>query len=901
MSELYHYGTPRHSGRYPWGSGKDPQRSKSFREEIKELKKQGMTETQIAEGFGMSTTQLRATISLEKAAQRKADSAQALRLKEKGYSNVEIGKRMGINESSVRNLLDPAMQERAAITEATANMLRQQVDEKKYLDVGAGVENHIGVSRTKLNTAIAELEQEGYKLQYLQTEQLGTGKKTTIKVLTKDDVPYSELSKNRAEIRTITDWTEDNGRSYLGLEPIKNVSADRIKVRFAEEGGTDMDGVIQLRRGVEDLSLGDAKYAQVRIGVDDTHYLKGMAIYSDDMPDGVDIVFNTNKSESVGKMGAMKRQKDDLDNPFGATVRQKHYTDSNGKDQLSPINIVGFPTKPESGEEGSWDTWSKTLSSQFLSKQSPSLAQQQLKIAYDIQKSEFDEIMTITNPAVKTRLLDSFADDCDSKAVHLKAAALPRQGSKVLIPMATLKETECYAPTYRNGEHLALVRYPHAGTFEIPVVTVNNRNPEGKNVLGNARDAIGIHSKTASRLSGADFDGDTVLTIPYTKQLQVSKALEDLAVFDPKTAYPKYDGMKVITAKNKQTEMGKVSNLITDMTLKGATPEEIARAVRHSMVVIDSEKHELNYQQSYIDNGIAELKVRYQGGTLSQPKGASTLISRASSEIRVPSRRPVTKKDVETDPSLAGLVRKNDYSVDPVTGKKVTVPKNETYVNSKGKVITKQEKSTKMYETDDAHTLSSGTQMERIYGDYANSMKSLGDEARRASVTIPSTKYSPSAKAAYQAEVDSLKAKLSIATSNKPLERQAQLLANSVVAAKKADNPDLTASEIKKIKGQALEEARARTGAKKEQIVITDREWEAIQAGAISQNTLTQILNNGNLDDIKQLATPRTSTGLTASQTARAQRLLNAGYTQAEVADQLGISTSTLNKALKGD
>ena len=347
--------------------------------------------------------------------------------------------------------------------------------------------------------------------------------------------------------------------------------------------------------------------------------------------------------------------------------------------------------------------------------------------------------------------------------------------------------------------------------------------------------------------------------------------------------------------------MGKVSNLITDMTLKGATPEEIARAVRHSMVVIDSEKHELNYQQSYIDNGIAELKVRYQGGTLSQPKGASTLISRASSEIRVPSRRPVTKKDVEADPSLAGLVRKNDYSVDPVTGKKVTVPKNETYVNSKGKVVTKQEKSTKMYETDDAHTLSSGTQMERIYGDYANSMKSLGDEARRASVTIPSTKYSPSAKAAYQDEVDSLKAKLSIATSNKPLERQAQLLANSVVAAKKADNPDLTASEIKKIKGQALEEARARTGAKKEQIVITDREWEAIQAGAISQNTLTQILNNANLDDIKQLATPRTSTGLTASQTARAQRLLNAGYTQAEVADQLGISTSTLNKALKGD
>ena len=901
MSELKHYGTPRHSGRYPWGSGETPQRSKSFRQEIKELKAKGLTEKQIADGFGMSTTQLRATISLEKAAQRKADSAEALRLKEKGYSNVEIGKRMGINESSVRNLLDPAMQERASITESTANMLRQQVEDKNYLDVGAGVENHIGVSRTKLNTAIAELEQDGYKLQYLQTEQLGTGKKTTIKVLTKEDVTYSDLVKNKDQIRTITDWSEDGGRSYLGLEPIKNVNSSRVQVRFSEDGGSDMDGVIQLRRGAQDLSLGDSKYAQVRIGVDGTHYLKGMAIYSDDLPDGVDIMFNTNKSSAVGKMGAMKSQKDDQDNPFGATVRQKHYIDSNGKDQLSPINIVGFPTKPESGEEGSWDTWSKTLSSQFLSKQTPALAQKQLKIAYDVQKSEFDDIMAVTNPAVKARLLDPFADDCDSKAVHLKAAALPRQGSKVLIPLTSLKDDECYAPTYKNGEKLALVRYPHAGTFEIPVVTVNNRSQEGKAVLQNAKDAIGINPKAASRLSGADFDGDTVLTIPYNKQLAVSGALKGLEDFDPKTAYPKYDGMKVISPKNKQTEMGKVSNLITDMTLKGASQDEIAAAVRHSMVVIDAEKHELNYQQSYIDNGIAALKVKYQGGTLSQPKGASTLISRSSSEIRVPTRRPVTKADIVNDPSLSGVVRKNNYSVDPTTGKKVTIPKNETYVNSKGKTVTKQEKSTKMFETDDAHTLSSGTAMEKVYGDYANSMKALGDQARQASVLIPSTKYSPSAKAAYADEVASLKSKLAIASSNKPMERQAQLLANSVVSMKRAANPDLTNSDIKKIKGQALEEARLRTGAKKQTIEITDKEWEAIQAGAISQNTLTQILNNADLDAVKQLATPRSSTGLSAAKTAQARALLDRGYTLAEVAEQLGVSVTTINNAVKGD
>ena len=191
--------------------------------------------------------------------------------------------------------------------------------------------------------------------------------------------------------------------------------------------------------------------------------------------------------------------------------------------------------------------------------------------------------------------------------------------------------------------------------------------------------------------------------------------------------------------------------------------------------------------------------------------------------------------------------------------------------------------------------------MEKVYGDYANSMKALGDQARQASVLIPSTKYSPSAKATYADEVASVKSKLAIASSNKPMERQAQLLANSVVSMKRAANPDLTNSDIKKIKGQALEEARLRTGAKKQTIEITDKEWEAIQAGAISQNTLTQILNNADLDAVKQLATPRSSTGLSAAKIARARALLDRGYTLAEVAEQLGVSVTTINNAVKGD
>src|SRR5690606_19993621 len=112
-------------------------------------------------------------------------------------------------------------------------------------------------------------------------------------------------------------------RTLLNIEPPKSIDPKRIEVRYAEDGGADMDGVIQVRRGVDDVSLGGAKYAQVRIAVGDTHYLKGMAMYTDDLPDGVDLRFNTNKSDKGDKLAAMKPLKDDPDNPFGATISQR--------------------------------------------------------------------------------------------------------------------------------------------------------------------------------------------------------------------------------------------------------------------------------------------------------------------------------------------------------------------------------------------------------------------------------------------------------------------------------------------------------------------------------------------------------------------------------------------------
>jgi DNA-binding CsgD family transcriptional regulator len=900
---LKHYGTPRHSGRYPYGSGDDPQqRDKDFLGYVRALSESGLSEVEIATGLGITTSELRARKSIEKNQVRIQATAQAERLKAKGMSNVAIGKRMGLNESSVRALLDPSLKAKADITSTTANVLRDAVKKDTLIDIGAGVESYVGVSRTKLNTAIKVLEDEGYTVHYLKTQQLGTGKFTTVKVLAPPGMSYSDVSKNRASVKTIGAYTEDSGRSYFGLEPIKSISRDRIMIRYAEDGGKDKDGVIELRRGVEDLSLGTKKYGQVRVGVDGTHYMKGMAIYADNMPKGVDVIYNSNKKKGTDPDKVFKEMKDDPDNPFGSVVRQKKYLDKNGKEQLSALNIVN--------EEGDWTNWSKNISSQVLSKQTPALAKKQLELAKNIKVEELEEIMSLTNPVVKRRLLESFADDADAAAVHLKAAALPRQASHVILPVPSMKENEIYAPNYRNGEPVVLIRHPHGGTFEIPELRVNNKNPDAKRILGDAVDAVGIHPKVAERLSGADFDGDTVLVIPNkNKDIKTSPSLKALKDFDTKTAYPPYDGMKTIdggvynaatgkvdygskkpSGAPKQMQMGVVSNLITDMTIRGATPDEIARAVKHSMVVIDAEKHHLDYKRSAVDNNIADLKRKYQGG---ERAGASTLVSRASSEIRV-GYREEGKKVVNPK---TGKERR--VYVDPKTGEKLYQVTGETYTNKQGKVVPKTIATTRMAEAKDARKLSSGTLIEGIYADHANALKSLANKARLAAINTPNLVYSPLAKKTHAEEVASLRTKLVMANRNKPLERKAQLLANSIVSAKRAANPDIDPADLKKIKGQALEEARARTGAHKQKIEITDKEWSAIQMGAVSHNTLTQIVQNTDLDAIKQRSTPRSTILMSGARLQRAKAMKSAGYTASEIADALGVSTTTVQDAIK--
>ena len=895
---LMHYGMPRRSGRYPWGSGDNPyQHSGDFLSRVDELKKQGLKETDIAKTMGLTTTQLRTQMSLAKDERRVLQVATAKGLREKGYSLNEIADKMGFNnDSSVRSLLNETSEARMNQAKATAEFLKKQIDEKGMIDVGTGVERELGISKEKLNQALYMLELEGYPVYGGRVPQAtNPGKFTTLSVICPPGTEHKDIY-DFENIHSLKDYISyDDGDSFKkAFEYPESMSSDRLKIRYAEDGGVNKDGVIEIRRGVEDLSLGDSHYAQVRIMVDGTHYLKGMAVYSDNLPDGVDVLFNTNKKTGTPMTDVLKKVKDDPDNPFGSLIKerggQSYYDDPNGKytdpvtgkkQSLSLIN--------KRAEEGDWGEWSDHLPSQFLSKQSMTLIKKQLGLAAADKQAEFDEICSLTNPTVKKALLKSFSDDCDAAAVHLQAAALPRQKYQVILPLTSIKDGEVYAPNYKDGETVALIRYPHGGTFEIPILTVNNKQLEGRKVLGNTpADAIGINSKVAERLSGADFDGDTVMVIPCNSsrskvKITSTPALKGLEGFDPKL---EYGGKKEGTfkpMKNTQTEMGKISNLITDMTLKGATQDELARAVRHSMVVIDAEKHKLDYKQSEIDNGIASLKKKYQGTMDADGRyheGAATLISRAKSETSVLKRKGSPK--INDDGSLS-------Y-------KEVI----EEYTDKDGKIKVRTQKSTKMAETRDARTLSSGTPQEEAYADYANKMKSLANQARKEMVNTGKTAYSASAKAAYEPEVTSLMAKLNVALKNAPRERQAQVIANATVAAKKKDNPDMTSSEIKKANQQALSSARASVGAKRNSIEITDREWEAIQAGAISENKLTQILNNTNIDTLRQMATPRATTSLSTAKVNRISAMSNSGYSTSEIADALGVSTSTVSKYLNG-
>ena len=938
---LIHYGMPRRSGRYPWGSGEDPyQHDRDFLGRIEELKKTGWTETpeNIKKEFGLSTTQYRAQKGLAKDERRMLNVARAKSLKEDGLGDSEIARKISeelgrdVNESTVRSWLNAESESRMKKARETADFIREQIDKKGMIDVGAGVSHELNISKEKLDQALAILESEGYPVYGGRVPQVtNPSQKTTIKVVCPPGTEHKDIY-NYENIHSLNEYiSRDGGDTYeKKFHYPESMDSKRLMIRYKEDGGVDKDGVIELRRNVPDLSLGESRYSQVRILVDGDRYLKGMALYSDDMPDGVDVIFNTNKSKDVPMRDVLKKIKDDPDNPFGSAIKdvtqggQYWYDPKTGERVSASTKGAKLGLINKRADEGDWTEWKDALPSQFLAKQSRSLAKKQLDLAVADKTDEYNEISSLTNPTIKKHLLMKYADECDSAAVHLQAAALPGQKYHVIIPITSMKDTEVYAPNYENGTELALIRYPHGGTFEIPILKVNNKQPLAKKLIGtDSIDAVGINSKVAERLSGADFDGDTVMCIPTNDKAGKVKIistppLKGLEGFDPKTAYPERKGMKYmkdpVTGKDStQMQMGVISNLITDMTLKGATQDELARAVRHSMVVIDAGKHKLDYKQSEIDNNIAALKKKYQTTIDTDGRehtgGASTLLSRSKGEVSVLKRQGSPKVNLKGkawyDPSkpegslvyqIADDVNYEVPKVNRRTGEVTIVTKQRT------------QRSTKMAETDDAKTLISdaNTPMERLYADYANRMKDLANRARVEAANTGKIAYSKTAKATYSEEVRSLDEKLRVALMNAPRERQAQLRANAEVNAKvrraKEEGRELKNDEIKKAGQQALSRSRADVNSvsrKDRSIKITDREWEAIQSGAISENVLKKILNNADIDELRQRATPRSTTTLNQAKINRIKAYSASNYTLGEIAKKLGVSVSTVSKYLK--
>ncbi len=913
---LAHVGTPQEydfdphgSGRYRQGSGESPyQHAKTFRDRVAKIRRDHLAKTGsritdkelirylVDEGYGdkngtLTIRDFRKMVTKAKAEVEAEDYRRAKVLKEeRQWSDKAIAEELGISESGVRNLLKRDAEAKERRINSAAEILKESLDTRGgYIDIGAYSEMYLGVGRSNLEAAVKQLKDEGYVVINGSVRQVFGQGNTTVQVLCPPGTTKGDVFNHFEDIRLPVDIHVDADGNGKGVRPIENISSKRIQVKYAEEGGIDKDGVIELRRGVSDLDLGNSHYAQVRIGVDGTHYLKGMAVYADDLPDGIDIRFNTNKhlgtpliATEPGGKEVLKPMQDpkNLTNPFGASIKA-----DNG--QRGALNIVN--------EEGDWSKWSKTLSSQFLSKQYEQTAKRQLKATADISKSEFEEIKSLTNPTLKRYLLQEFADSCDADAVHLKAVRLPGQTQKVLLPIPENNPRKCYCPSLEDGTEVALIRYPHGGVFEIPKVIVDNNNPSAKKIFGNAQDAIGIHPSVAGVLSGADFDGDTVMVLPITRpngtpivRIKTKPQLEGLKGFEPKEMYngdnmPARDRMK---KGRVQTEMGMISNLITDMTIRGADDAELARAVRHSMVVIDAYKHKLNYKASARDNRIEELKQKYQNGG-----GASTVISAAKGEKNAWFNDRREKAVSKLTPEERERWERGEIIWEP-TGKMVY--NKETGLYDKPK----RNKTSNMYETSDAYTLSSGTTIEKYYADYANTMKSLANQARAELRHTDRMVYSPSAKKAYEKEVASLNKKLKTAQMNAPLERKAQTLANSTLRVEFADHPEYDDGQKKKAKSRHLEAARNAVGAGKKKIDISDREWEAIQAGALHDSKALDIFKNADSSKLRQRAMPR-GTSIAPAKIARAKNMISSNdYTWAEVAEILGVSVSGLQKAL---
>ena len=941
---LKHYGVKRKSGRYPWDPSLHLPKNYKFIEDRDEMKKRGLSDNEIAKQMGLSTTVYRSKVTIAKEELKQYNMQRISKLQSEGMIIDDIAKTIGTTGQTVRNYLDeiknPNKSARAqrVQTEAVADTLEAAVKRSKYIDVGKGVEIQMGISKEKLKSGLNALVESGeYEVHNLRIAQVtDKNNSTPVKVLTKKGVERSEIYKNMDKVRPVEEFAiNGDARMFQQMERPKSIGWDRVHIRYAipegqkghgtNDDGAMMDGAMFLRPGVKDLNLGKASYAQVRIAVGDTHYLKGMALYGTEemfkgIPKGTDIIFNTNKTANKTPQEVLKELKKnpeggapiDGPNPFGATVkRQNTLVDAKGNPVYKPGVKDRFGNKvPQIGsvnivnEEGDWGSWSKALSAQFLSKQPTTVVHERLKATMKQVQDEYESIQKVTNPVIKKQLMESFVSDLESKQVHMKAAAPKGFQGHVILPVPDMKENEVYAPNYKNGEKVVLIRYPHGGRFEIPELTVNNNSVARKMISKDSPDAIGIHPKVASKMSGADFDGDTAYVIPNNKgKFKSRDSLKELKNFDPNMYADKPGTFTPITKRYQQTLMGVVSNLITDMTLQGAPSNEIARAVKHSMVVIDAEKHKLNYKRSAEENGIDALMKRYMTHVDKVKYGDLERYNPKTRRVDKVIDPDKLKKDLTPGKeytSASTIISRHKQSV-ITDGYQVEVPDPKSKSGGT-KMVWRNKKETYLVNmVKDANVFlgPNATKTEHHYADYINELKAFKNKVDSEMSGIKMPARDPKAAKIYAEEVLSMKDKVNQVKINRIKERQAQRMAevsSKAEIARRSEDEVLKKDEISRIKQQALNKARSMVGAERTPVTITDDEWDAVQSNAVSGTLLKELVSFMDDSQLKSLATPRANKQMTEARKSKAKALLANGYTISQVAEALGVSSSTIGK-----
>ena len=941
---LKHYGVKRKSGRYPWDPSLHLPKNYKFIEDRDEMKKRGLSDNEIAKQMGLSTTVYRSKVTIAKEELKQYNMQRISKLQSEGMIIDDIAKTIGATGQTVRNYLDeiknPNKSARAqrVQTEAVADTLEAAVKRSKYIDVGKGVEIQMGISKEKLKSGLNALVESGkYEVHNLRIAQVtDKNNSTPVKVLTKKGVERSEIYKNMDKVRPVEEFAiNGDARMFQQMERPKSIGWDRVHIRYAipegqkghgtNDDGAMMDGAMFLRPGVKDLNLGKASYAQVRIAVGDSHYLKGMALYGTEemfkgIPKGTDIIFNTNKTANKTPQEVLKELKKnpeggapiDGPNPFGATVkRQNTLVDAKGNPVYKPGVKDRFGNKvPQIGsvnivnEEGDWGSWSKALSAQFLSKQPTTVVHERLKATMKQVQDEYESIQKVTNPVIKKQLMESFVSDLESKQVHMKAAAPKGFQGHVILPVPDMKENEVYAPNYKNGEKVVLIRYPHGGRFEIPELTVNNNSIARKMISKDSPDAIGIHPKVASKMSGADFDGDTAYVIPNNKgKFKSRDSLKELKNFDPNMYADKPGTFTPITKRYQQTLMGVVSNLITDMTLQGAPSNEIARAVKHSMVVIDAEKHKLNYKRSAEENGIDALMKRYMTHVDKVKYGDLERYNPKTRRVDKVIDPDKLKKDLTPGKeytSASTIISRHKQSV-ITDGYQVEVPDPKSKSGGT-KMVWRNKKETYLVNmVKDANVFlgPNATKTEHHYADYINELKAFKNKVDSEMSGIKMPARDPKAAKIYAEEVLSMKDKVNQVKINRIKERQAQRMAevsSKAEIARRSEDEVLKKDEISRIKQQALNKARSMVGAERTPVTITDDEWDAVQSNAVSGTLLKELVSFMDDSQLQSLATPRANKQMTDARKSKAKALLANGYTIAQVAEALGVSSSTIGK-----